>query len=507
MKFILCVVETLLFWLIIPIIFILTGSSQSVLMSTLGWITASSGILLAIYSSLVFLFHGGGAPYHLYAPKKLVISGPYRFLRHPLYSAYLLFLTGLLMVFWSYMGLVLFTAVGIFIVLYTFLFEERKTKDKFKEFTEYAKKVPAFIPLPNRSIPFDYSRCVPWQYIFTNLLMKVLVQIIVWPKVVNRKALNSEGPYVLAILHQTHYDGPLIYYAVNRYFRFVSTALYFDRIPFMRKIGIIPVKRYTVDFMAMKRIIETIRNGFDIGIAPEAARTWDGKPICIRREIWKLLRKLNIPVIPVKFYGIQRLWPRWSNRIKLGRAIVEFGNPISPKDQRFEEKVKEFLAKPDPSFDLPYRDYRDIEKLLWRCPECGAIGSIRSKKHTFYCSKCGKKHTKPTVNEVIALHENIRPDNMPVEFPVTDCVLFKGIKVTGTIYENKMELGDKVIYFDELRASSIERNEENIFGTPDELIRFIPETSPLMWKEIVDYQVRFALGNENFHTYYWDINC
>lgn len=64
-----------------------------------------------------------------------------------------------------------------------------------------------------------------------------------------------------------------------------------------------------------------------------------------------------------------------------------------------------------------------------------------------------------------------------------------------------------MIYFDELRASSIERNEENIFGTPDELIRFIPETSPLMWKEIVDYQVRFALGNENFHTYYWDINC
>jgi len=506
MKFALCAAETIVFWLLIPLTIISTGSPLSLPIAFLGWVVVAFGVFLAFYSLLIMLFDGGGAPYYFYAPKKLVISGPYRFLRHPLYLAYLLFLAGLLISNWSLVGLYLLFGIGLLIVFYVFIFEERKLMENFEKFREYAKKVPAFIPLPGKYIPFDYSRSVPWQYIFLNLLMKFLVQIIVWPKVVNSKALKSKGPHVIAILHQTHYDGPLVYYAVNRYFRFVSTALYFDRIPFMWKVGIIPVKRYTVDFLAMKRIIETIRNGFDIGIAPEAARTWDGETICIRKEIWKLLRKLNIPVIPVKFYGIQRLWPRWSNRIRLGRATIEFGDPVSPEDQHFEEKIKGFLTKPDPTFELPYRDYRGIEKLLWRCPKCGTIGSIRSAKHAFYCDKCGKKYVKPTVNEVIELHKKIRPDYMPVKFPVSDTVLLNNKKVSGQMYEDRMKLGNLVIEFDKLRTSSIERNEENIFGTPNELIRFIPETSPLMWKEIVDYQIRFVLGNENFHTYYWDLS-
>jgi len=307
MKFALCAAETIVFWLLIPLTIISTGSPLSLPIAFLGWVVVAFGVFLAFYSSLIMLFDGGGAPYYFYAPKKLVISGPYRFLRHPLYLAYLLFLAGLLISNWSLVGLYLLFGIGLLIVFYVFIFEERKLMENFEKFREYAK---------------------------------FLVQIIVWPKVVNSKALKSKGPHVIAILHQTHYDGPLAYYAVNRYFRFVSTALYFDRIPFMWKVGIIPVKRYTVDFLAMKRIIETIRNGFDIGIAPEAARTWDGEPICIRKEIWKLLRKLNIPVIPVKFYGIQRLWPRWSNRIRLGRATIEFGDPVSPEDQHSLEMSK-----------------------------------------------------------------------------------------------------------------------------------------------------------------------
>ncbi|AKI97289.1 1-acyl-sn-glycerol-3-phosphate acyltransferase [Kosmotoga pacifica] len=507
MRLILSIIETIIFWLVIPLIIISFGTESTTVTHAVSWTVAIFGVILVVYSILAMLFHSGGMPYYFYGPEKLVISGPYRFVRHPIYLGYLLVLAGLVMAYWSHVNFFLFSAITILVVLYTFLFEEKKLKEKLDGYKDYAKKVPAFIPLPGKFIPFEYTRCVPWQYIFLNLLMKFLVQFIVWPKVLNGKVLKSRGPFVLAILHQTHYDGPLIYYAVTRYFRFVSTALYFDRIPLMWKVGIIPVKRYTVDFVAMKRIIETIRNGFSIGIAPEAARTWDGERICIRKEIWKLLRKLDIPVIPVKFYGIQRLWPRWSDKIKFGRATVEFGEPVIPEDPHFEEKIKDFLSKPDPSFELPYRDYKGIEKLLWRCPDCGTIGSVKSKKHSFWCSNCGTKYVKPTVNEVIELHKRIRPDKMPVNFPIEDNVILNGRTVRGTLYENRFVLGDLVVNYDELRTSSIERNEENIFGTSKALIRFIPKISPLMWKEIVDYQVRFVLGREDFHTYYWDIEC
>jgi hypothetical protein len=38
-------------------------------------------------------------------------------------------------------------------------------------------------------------------------------------------------------------------------------------------------------------------------------------------------------------------------------------------------------------------------------------------------------------------------------------------------------------------------------------LRFFPANSALMWKEIIDYQVVFEIGNDNYHTYYWDENC
>lgn len=465
------------------------------------------GILLAFYSALVAYVQRGQYSLMLAYNNSLITSGPYRFIRHPVSTGYMIYLIGIFCLNASYITFVILISTAAFIFSLQLIFESYSSK-RISEYDYYKTRVPAFVPFPGKKIPFDYSCSVPLMFVLMNLLMKFVIQVAVFPTIRKKGKMKKDTPVIYAIQHQTHYDGPAMYYALTRYFRPVGTALYVEKLPLLRKMGTIPVKRYERDMRAMKGIMSTLRNKFNIIIAPEAARSWDGERLCIRKEIWKLFRKFNVPVIPVKFNGAQRLWPRWSNIVQFfGHIDIEFGKPIDPGEDNVEEEIRSFLDKKDPSFDEPYRHYLGIDRLLWRCPECGTIGSIKGRIRSFFCTECGTSWKKPSVVDVIELHRKIRPDNMGVNFPVNDEVTFNNDKVEAQIMKNKAVLGNHEFRFEDFRSSSIEANKENIFGLVHDTLRFFPASSALMWKEIIDHQIVFELGNKNYHTYYWDENC
>ena len=437
---------------------------------------------------------------------KLCCSGPYRFVRHPVTIGMILIVLGLALLWESFYALIVALMISAFLVIFAMLYVEKIQSSSEEDYLKYRKLVPSFIPQFSRKYPFEHSTCISWQFMLVSHVLKLLIVILAPTRVINRRAVTENVPVALAIIHQSHYDGPLVFYAMNRYFRFIGTNLVFEKVPLLRGMGVIPVKRYKVDMAPMRELIKTVRSGYSIGIAPEAGRTWDGKPICIRAEIWKLLKILNVPVVPVKFYGIQRLWPRWADKPSFfGLPEVEFFDPISPDDPLIKEKLEKAFNKTDPSFEKPYRDYRGISRLLWRCPKCGAIGSIRGRKRAVECKECDLKWLKPSVDFIISAHRKILPDNMKVQFPVEDTVTYNGEECYARIYPTYATIGDFKLEFDRIRRSSIELNHENIFGTESsEPVRFIPSFSALMWKEIIDYQVRFELLKGDYHTYYWD---
>ncbi len=501
-------IEAIIFWILIPslVFFYIDQNYVSVLTNIIGYAFILVGVLLALYSSLVAYIQNGEWSTMLTSNDRLIVSGPYRFIRHPVSTGYMIYLTGIFFLSLSYITMVFLLSVTVFIIALQ-LIQEKCDEKKISNYESYREKVPAFVPFPGKKIPFDYSQSVPLLFVLMNLLLKIVVQIVVFPFITARSKEKKDTPVIFAIQHQTHYDGPAIYYALTKYFRPVGTALYVGKLPLLRKMGTIPVKRYERDMRAMRDIMSTLRSKFNIIIAPEAARSWDGERLCIRKEIWKLFKRLGVPIIPVKFNGAQRLWPRWSNIVQFGHINIEFGEPINPSEDNMEEKIISFLDKEDRSFNKRYRHYLGINRLLWRCPSCGAIGNIKGKINSFTCNTCNKSWKKPNVYEVIELHKKIRPDNMNVNFPVEDEVTYKGRKVKAQILKDRALIGDKEILFKEFRSSSIEANKENIFGLVHDTLRFLPANSALMWKEIIDYQVVFEIGNDNYHTYYWDENC
>jgi len=87
-----------------------------------GMIVSSIGTVIALWCIFTFVFVGKGTPAPFDPPRRLVIRGPYRFVRNPMYIGAVLVLAGLAIFYQSisvaiYAGLFLLAA-HIFVVAY-----------------------------------------------------------------------------------------------------------------------------------------------------------------------------------------------------------------------------------------------------------------------------------------------------------------------------------------------------------------------------------------------------
>ena len=108
----------------------------------LGLTIFAVGLVLMLICIVNFAIRGKGTLSPVDPTKKLVISGPYRFSRNPMYIGVTMMLIGGSIFFRSYVlavyALLIFIAFYIFIVF----FEEPRLQDEFgREYNEYAKKV------------------------------------------------------------------------------------------------------------------------------------------------------------------------------------------------------------------------------------------------------------------------------------------------------------------------------------------------------------------------------
>src|SRR5437667_9189038 len=88
----------------------------------IGMIMSTAGAAIALWCIFTFAFVGRGTPAPFDPPRRLVIHGPYRFVRNPMYIGAILALVGAALFYGSlsillYAG-VFFVATNLFVVLY-----------------------------------------------------------------------------------------------------------------------------------------------------------------------------------------------------------------------------------------------------------------------------------------------------------------------------------------------------------------------------------------------------
>jgi protein-S-isoprenylcysteine O-methyltransferase Ste14 len=94
-----------------------------------------------------FALRGKGTPAPIDAPKKLVVEGPYRIVRNPMYWSVAMVMLGEALVFRS---VALAEVAGAFFactMLFVLVYEEPVLRTKFgAEYEEYCRRVPRWIP-------------------------------------------------------------------------------------------------------------------------------------------------------------------------------------------------------------------------------------------------------------------------------------------------------------------------------------------------------------------------
>ena len=115
---------------------------------SLGWLLIAAGAALYFATAFWgFAVRGKGTPLPLDPPKKLVVEGPYRVVRNPMYWAVALVMLGEASIFHSVA--LLEWAVGFFAgaFLFVLLVEEPSLRHKFgEEYEAYRQRVPGWLP-------------------------------------------------------------------------------------------------------------------------------------------------------------------------------------------------------------------------------------------------------------------------------------------------------------------------------------------------------------------------
>ncbi|MFQ5769267.1 MAG: methyltransferase family protein [bacterium] len=150
------------FWIALPLLLIIVGEAASSLypialpnhpfLYFCGILLIASGGALFFLSSKQLAEQGQGLPVSHIHPRKLVRSGPYRYLRHPIYVGYTLLWAGfacLVGSFWMLTISLLLLIAGW--LLYAHYFEEKILQRRFgDQYTSYRNKTPIILIKPDR---------------------------------------------------------------------------------------------------------------------------------------------------------------------------------------------------------------------------------------------------------------------------------------------------------------------------------------------------------------------
>lgn len=143
------------------------------------------------------------------------------------------------------------------------------------------------------------------------------------------------GPLIVAPVHFSFIDPPLVGCAMPRALRFMAKEELFRAPvfgPLIRSVGSFPVRRGAGDVEAIKLAIELLKAGNAVLVFPEGTRG-DGRTLQpINQGVALLAKRSGAPVLPVGVSGTERVLPRGAKFPRRRRMTVVFGEPLRYAD-------------------------------------------------------------------------------------------------------------------------------------------------------------------------------
>jgi 1-acyl-sn-glycerol-3-phosphate acyltransferase len=161
----------------------------------------------------------------------------------------------------------------------------------------------------------------------------------IWrPHVIGLENVPRSGPLILASNHQSFIDSVVIPAVAPRPVNFLAKSDYFEGRGIKGRLvkewfvtfGAMPVDRddSRAAIASLDTALGVLAEGGAFGIYPEGTRSRDGRLYRGRTGVAQLALTSGAPIVPVGLIGTDRLQPVGSNRPRLVRITVKFGEPI-----------------------------------------------------------------------------------------------------------------------------------------------------------------------------------
>jgi cytidylate kinase len=148
-----------------------------------------------------------------------------------------------------------------------------------------------------------------------------------------RDRLPASGPYVVAPVHRSNIDTPLVGCITTRRLRFMGKdSLWKNRgsARFLSALGGFPVHRGAADRDALRRSIEVIESGEPLVLFPEGARQSGPLVQQLFEGAAYVSVRTGAPIVPVGIGGSERAMPKGTKLLRPARIAMVVGEPILP---------------------------------------------------------------------------------------------------------------------------------------------------------------------------------
>ena len=174
----------------------------------------------------------------------------------------------------------------------------------------------------------------------------------------------------------------------------------------MRSIGCIPARKFIFDMALVRDMLYAVKElKNSILLYPEASYSFDGTATPLPDSLGKFLKLLKIPVVMIRTKGAFLRDPLYNMlQVRDVKVSAKMSYVLSPEEihQKSVDELNDILRG---LFDFDYfREQREenipvkepfradgLNRVLYKCPACGAEGHMEGKGITLSCRSCGKK--------------------------------------------------------------------------------------------------------------------
>ena len=183
-------------------------------------------------------------------------------------------------------------------------------------------------------------------YRLTWWLAKLLNKIYFNTQFLGLENIPPHGNYIVAANHLSYADPFILGICQRKPFTFVAKdTLFKNKIVgfYLDRLGVIPIKRETSDFRALRETIRRLKHGSSVVLFPEGTRLGNDKNA--QPGIGFLAVKSGVPIIPAFIEDSDKALPPGAKWFRRYPVKVHFGKPIHFEENRSYPEIAEEIMQ------------------------------------------------------------------------------------------------------------------------------------------------------------------